>query len=122
MAEYTPHVLRVYDVLVATFPEDPLDHTVDRLQEEVLEQMATQRPRGVILDISTVHMMDSFFARTISETAEMIELMGAEPVIVGIRPAVALTAAELGYDLDGAEKALTTDHALELLGVRVEGR
>lgn len=116
------HVLRIYDVLIATFPEDPVDHTVDDLQQTILARMEGQPPRGVILDISTVHVMDSFFARTVSETAQMVKLMGAEPVVVGVRPEVALTAAELGYDLGNVRKALTTDHALELLGLRMEGR
>lgn len=122
MTRDTPYVLRVYDVLVVRFPEDPIDQTIDELQDAVLSRMDSETPRGVILDISTVSIMDSFFARTISETAQMVKLMGAEPVVVGTQPAVALTAAELGYELGRIRKALTTDHALTMLGLRMEAR
>ena len=122
MTAQHPYVLRVYDVLIVRFPADPIDQTIDDLQDAVLSRMETETPRGVILDISSVSIMDSFFARTISETAKMVKLMGAEPVVVGVQPAVAMTAAELGYDLGSIEKALTTDHALTMLGLSMEAR
>lgn len=120
MSETSPSVVRVHDVLIATFPDDPVDRTVDELQEEILSRLQTDGPGGVILDFSNVQIMDSFFARSISETAQMVRLMGGEPILVGIQPSVALTAAELGYALDDVEKARTTDQALEMLGLSME--
>lgn len=111
------NVVRIYDILLGTFPENPTDEIIDWLQETILEEMERSQPEGVILDVSGVEMMDSFFARHISETAQLIELMGGTTVIAGIRPNVAITAAELGYDLDGIETARSTDQALEILGV-----
>ncbi len=110
-------VVWVRDILLATFPDNPTDKTIERLQEAVLDSMTGRRPTGVILDLSGVETVDSFFARMIAETAQMIDLMGAETIVVGIRPPVAMTAAELGYDLGDVRKARTTDHALDLLGV-----
>jgi hypothetical protein len=74
----------------------------------------------VILDISEVTTLDSFFARVISETAGMVELMGGRAIVVGMRPSVAITAAELGFGLDSVDTARSTDHALLMLGVTVE--
>ncbi len=110
-------VVWVRDILLATFPDNPTDKTIERLQEAVLDAMTGRQPTGVILDLSGVETVDSFFARMIAETAQMIDLMGAETIVVGIRPPVAMTAAELGYDLGNVRKARNTDHALDLLGV-----
>ncbi|WP_049982128.1 STAS domain-containing protein [Halorubrum sp. BV1] len=117
MSAGSANVVRIYDILLGTFPNNPTDPVVDELQEAILAEMETSQPEGVILDVSNVQLMDSFFARHISETAQMIELMGGTTVIAGIRPEVAVTAAELGYRLDAVETARSTDHALEMLGV-----
>jgi rsbT antagonist protein RsbS len=68
----------------------------------------------VVLDISSVDTFDSFFARTVSETAQMVTLMGGRTIVVGMRPAVAVTATQIGLTLGNIETALTVDRALEL--------
>jgi rsbT antagonist protein RsbS len=118
--ERATSVTRVFDVLVATFPGQPTDQAVDEVQQEVLNAMDAIQPRGVILDISAVTTMDSFFARVISETAGMVSMMGGETIVVGTRPSVAITAAELGFNLDEVATARNTDHALSLLGISVD--
>ena len=120
MPQDAPFVVRVHDVLIASFPAEPVDRAIDDLQEEVLDRLDAEGSSGVVLDFSAVRIMDSFFARTVSETARMVRLMGGEPIVVGIRPSVALTAAELGYDLGDVETARTTDQALEMLGLTME--
>ncbi|MDG5776743.1 STAS domain-containing protein [Haloarculaceae archaeon H-GB2-1] len=110
-------VTQVFDVLIANFPSRPTDQAVDQLQQAVLNEMEDVNPRGVVLDISAVTTLDSFFARVISETANMVALMGGRAVVVGMRPAVAITAAELGFGLGDIETARNTDHALTLLGI-----
>lgn len=112
-------VMRVRENLIATFPPHPSDSTIDDLQEQILERIdraATGHIQGVVLDVASVETVDSFFARTIVETAKMVELMGARPVLVGISPAIAITATELGFSLGDVETALSTDGALEVLG------
>lgn len=105
----------VYGVLIASFPGKPTDQAVDRLQEELLQAVGDRQPSGVVLDISRVTTLDSFFARVISETASMVALMGSDVVVVGMRPSVAITAAELGYGFDDIETARDVDHALSIL-------
>ena len=75
MPEGSPAITQVFDVLVATFPARPTDNAVETLQEEVLTEMAETNPRGVIIDISDVTTLDSFFARAITETADMVTLL-----------------------------------------------
>jgi len=113
-----PAITRVFDVLVARFPSQPTDQAVDELRAAVLAEIEESNPNGVVLDISGVNTLDSFFARVIAETAAMVELMGGTAIVAGMRPSVAITAAELGFDLGGVETARDTDHALSQLGVR----
>jgi rsbT antagonist protein RsbS len=108
-------VVKVGDVLLVTMPADPDDLTVTTLQEEVLAAMQEYRPKGLALDISAVETLDSFFARTITETSRMVELMGGRTVIAGMRPSVAITATQLGLSLRGTLTALTVNRALDLL-------
>ncbi len=109
-------VIRLRDLLLVTVPPDPDDATVTALQEQVLEAMAQHECRGLVLDISTVQTLDSFFARTIAETVQMVALMGGRTVLAGMRPSVAVTATELGLTLGNALTALNMDRAFDLLG------
>jgi len=108
-------VIKLRDVLLVTVPSDPDDGTVSMLQEEVLKAMERYEARGLVLDISTVETLDSFFARVISETADMVELMGGRTVIAGMRPSVAITITQLGLVLGGTLAALDVDRALDIL-------
>lgn len=116
-------VMQVRENLIATFPPHPSDSTIDRLQDRILDRIDRAGPgrvQGVVLDVTPVQTVDSFFARTIVETANMIELMGCTTVIVGIGPGIAITATELGYSLGDVDTALDTDAALELLDAEAE--
>jgi rsbT antagonist protein RsbS len=68
-----------------------------------------------VLDISTVDTVDSFFARTLAETADMVRLMGGRTVIAGMQPSVAITATQLGLALGAAETALDVDTSFQRL-------
>jgi len=115
MIELSISVLKVRDVLLVTVPADPDDVTVAALQEEVLRAMEKHRPKGLLLDISMVETLDSFFARTMAETSRMVSLMGGRTVIAGMRPSVAITATQLGLTLGQTMTALNVDRALDLL-------
>jgi rsbT antagonist protein RsbS len=115
MTNQSISVVRVRDTLMVTMPADPDDVTVVALQEEVLRAMERYRPKGLVLDISAVETLDSFFARTVTETSRMVTLMGGRTVIAGMRPSVAITATQLGLTLGGTMTALTVDRALNLL-------
>jgi rsbT antagonist protein RsbS len=116
MAAENISVIKVQDLLLVTVPADPDDATVTALQQEILRAMERYEAKGLVLDISTVEILDSFFARTITETAQMVALMGGRTVIAGMRASVAITATQLGLTLGSARTALDVDRALTLLG------
>ena len=106
-------VVKVREILMVTMPADPDDATVAALQQNVLGAMERYAAKGVILDISLVDTFDSFFARTISETAQMVMLTGGRTLIVGMQPTLAVTATQMGLALSNIETALNVDRALD---------
>lgn len=107
-------VLRIKNILLVTVPNDPGDDTIYELQNKVLAEMEKYEPKGLILDISRVNILDSFFARTIAETTQMVALMGGSTAIAGMQPSVAITATELGLHLGMAISTLNVDQAFDL--------
>src|ERR1035437_5433441 len=118
-------VVKLRDLLLVTVPPDPDDETVSALQDQVLQAMARHETKGLVLDISMVQTLDSFFARTVAETVQMVALMGGRTVLAGMRASVAVTATQLGLTVGNALTALDVDRALDLLntapakGIRV---
>ena len=86
------------------------------MQEDLAQLLEHEAARGVLLDLSTVATVDSFLARLISSIAAASRLLGAETVVVGIQPAVAVTLVELGLALPGVRTALNAEKGLALLG------
>jgi rsbT antagonist protein RsbS len=115
MADERIAVIKVRDILMVTMPPDPDDLTVSALQEQVLQVMGRFNAKGLVLDISAVESLDSFFARTVVETARMVALMGGRTVITGMHPSVAITATQLGFTLGNVITALDVDRALDIL-------
>jgi rsbT antagonist protein RsbS len=108
-------VMKLQDTLIVAMPANPDDATVTALQEQVLQAMEQFNARGLVLDISAVESLDSFFARTVVETARMVGLMGGATVITGMHPSVAITATQLGFTLRNVMTALDVDRALDIL-------
>jgi rsbT antagonist protein RsbS len=106
-------VIKIREILIVTLPSDPDDSTVAALQEKVLAGMERHQAKAVVLDLSAVETLDSFFARTVAETAQMIAIMGGRTIVVGMRPAVAITTTQIGLALGSIETALTVDRALD---------
>jgi len=115
MSEERLSIIKVRDILMVTMPADPDDATVSALQERVLLAMERSTARGVVLDVSAVDSLDSFFARMIAETTRMVGLMGGRTVLTGIRPSVAITLTQLGLTLGKTRTALSVDRAFEIL-------
>jgi rsbT antagonist protein RsbS len=115
-------VLRLHDVLLVSLHDDLGDEDALRLQGDIAERVAEVTPRGVLLDLSAVDIVDSFLARVVHDMAAVTATMDAVTVVVGIRPAVAITMAELGLDLGGLRTALTVDAGLRVLQARDEVR
>ena len=108
-------VLKVRGLLLVTVPPDPDDETVSALQQKVLDAMDRTEAKGLVLDVSTVQTLDSFFARTVAETVQMVSLMGGRTVLAGMQANVAVTATQLGLTLGHADTALDVDRALDRL-------
>jgi rsbT antagonist protein RsbS len=115
MALESISVIKLQNLLLVTVPSDPGDETISALQEQVLEAMARHEAKGLVLDISRVQTLDSFFARTVAETVQMVALMGGRTVLAGMRANVAVTATQLGLTVGNALTSLDVDRALDLL-------
>ncbi len=108
-------VLKVGNFLLVTIQEELHDRLVLNLQEDLLARISQTGAHGVLIDISGLEMVDSFTGRVLANTAGMARLLDAETVVVGMRPAVAITLVELGLSLEGVSTALNVDKGIELL-------
>ncbi|NVI93174.1 STAS domain-containing protein [Actinomadura sp. BRA 177] len=114
-------ILKIGDVLLVSIQVDLQDQTVLALQEDLAERIVATGARGVIIDITAVDIVDSFIGRTFATIASMSRLMDAETVVVGMRPAVAITLVELGLSLGGVRTALDLEKGMRLLGASADG-
>lgn len=108
-------ILHLERFLVVSVQAELTDRDAQSLQARLLEELARTRARGVVLDLSGLDVVDSFLARVIRDTATMASLMGARTAVVGLRPAVAVTLAELGLDLPGVHTDLDLERGLAWL-------
>ena len=108
-------ILKMGSYLLVTIQVDMHDRVAMTLQDELTEQIVRQKAHGVLLDISAVDMVDSFIGRMIGNIAAMSRVLDAETVVVGMRPAVAITLVELGMALPGVRTALNVDAGMMLL-------
>lgn len=108
-------IIKVADTLIVTVQEDLRDQDAMDLQADLGAALERTGARGVLLDISVVEMVDSFLGRLLSEIAAGARLLGAETVVVGMQPAVAITLVELGLDLKGIHTALDTERGMARL-------
>ena len=108
-------IIRLGEVLIATVQEELYDHDALQLQEDLGQLLEQGAARGVLLDLSTVATVDSFLARLIGAIAAASRLLGAETVVVGLQPAVAVTLVELGLTLPGVRTALDAEKGLAIL-------
>lgn len=99
-------IIHIGDILVASVQEDLGDRDALELQEALNRTLERTGARGVLIDLSVVEMVDSFLGRLLSDIAIGTRLFGAHTVVVGIRPAVAITLVELGLELKGVHTAL----------------
>lgn len=114
MTERVP-ILRIGDVLVVSIQFDLEDQTVLQLQEDLAEQIVNRSARGVIIDITALEIVDSFVGRMLATIADISRMLDAETVVVGMRPAVAITLVELGLSLGGVSTALDLEKGLARL-------
>ncbi|MDQ6629181.1 MAG: STAS domain-containing protein [Pseudomonadota bacterium] len=112
--EHIP-ILKMGSLLLVTIQVDMHDKLAMTLQDDLTARIVKDRANGVLIDISALDIVDSFIGRMIGNTASMAKILGAETVLVGMQPAVAITLVELGLTLDGVRTALDVDQGIRLL-------
>jgi len=108
-------ILKIGTTLFVSIQIDLQDESVVRLQEDLAEELAATGARGGTRDITAVEIVDSFIGRMLATIGSISRLFDAETVLVGMRPAVAITLTELGLSLRGVRTALNAETGLELL-------
>ena len=114
-------ILKMGRLLLVTIQVDMNDAVAISLQDDLTRRIVETGARGVLIDISALEIVDSFIGRMLVDTAAASRLLDAETVVVGMRPAVAITLVELGLTLEGVETALSVERGMELLGRRSSG-
>jgi rsbT antagonist protein RsbS len=112
-------ILKMGDLLLVSIQVDMHDRLALQLQDDLTERVAGTGARGVLIDISALEMVDSFIGRMLGNIAAMARVLDAETVVVGMRPAVAITLVELGMSLAGVRTALDVERGMELLSASV---
>ena len=108
-------ILKVGDCLLVTIQVDMHDELAMSLQEDLTSQIAKYGSRGVLIDISSLEIVDSFIGRMLANIAAMSRVLDAQTVLTGMQPAVAITLVELGMALPGIKTALNVERGMELL-------
>ena len=108
-------ILKLGNCLLVTIQVDMHDQLAMSLQEDLTAQIAKHASRGVLIDISSLEIVDSFIGRMLANIAAMSKVLDAQTVLTGMQPAVAITLVELGMSLPGIKTALNVERGMELL-------
>jgi rsbT antagonist protein RsbS len=108
-------IMKIGDCLLVSIQVDMHDRMAMSLQDDLTSRIVSTRARGVMIDISALEIVDSFIGRMLNNIAAMSRVLDAVTVVVGMRPAVAITLVELGLTLSGVKTALDVDRGLALI-------
>ena len=108
-------IIKIGQTLLVSIQVDLEDESVMQLQEDLANELSATGARGVVIDITAVEIVDSFIGRMLTMMGSISRLFDAETVIVGMRPAVAITLTELGLSLSGVRTALNAEKGLKIL-------
>jgi rsbT antagonist protein RsbS len=108
-------ILKIGDCLLVSIQVDMHDRMAMALQDDLTSKIVETRARGVMIDISALEIVDSFIGRMLNSIAAMSRVLDAVTVVVGMRPAVAITLVELGLGLSGVQTALNVDRGLAMI-------
>src|ERR1700721_320646 len=114
-------ILKMGDFLLVTIQVDMHDQLAMNLQDDLTQRIVKSKARGVLIDISSLEIVDSFIGRMLGNIAGMSRVLDAQTVVVGMQPSVAITLVELGLSLQGVRTALNVDAGMELLRSSVSG-
>jgi rsbT antagonist protein RsbS len=113
-------ILKMGTYLLVSIQVDMHDQLAMQLQDDLTSRIADTGARGVLVDISALEMVDSFIGRMLGNIAAMSRVLDAQTVVVGMRPAVAITLVELGMSLSKVRTALDIERGMELLSASVD--
>ncbi len=113
-------ILRMGEFLLVTIQVDMHDQLALRLQDDLSNTIQRHTSQGVLIDISSLEMVDSFIGRMVSDISGMAKILGAETVLVGMQPSVAITLVELGLSLTGVATALNVERGMAMLRRKIE--
>ena len=108
-------ILKMGKFLLVSIQIDMDDRTAMTLQDDLTGQIVKHRARGVLIDISSLDVVESFIGRMLANTAAMARILDADTVVVGMQPSVAITLVELGLSLKGVRSALNVERGMDLL-------
>ena len=108
-------ILKMGNNLLVSIQVDMHDRLAMTLQDDLTQKIVTARAKGVLIDISALEVVDSFIGRMLANIAAMARVLDAQTVVVGMRPAVAITLVELGLSLAGVRTALNIEKGMELI-------
>jgi rsbT antagonist protein RsbS len=113
-------ILKLGDALLVTIQVDMHDRLATALEEDLTSKIVEFGARGVLIDISALEIVDSFIGRMLDNIAAVSRILDADTVVVGMRPAVAITLVELGLSLAGVKTALNVERGMALIQSRLE--
>lgn len=108
-------ILKLGDILLVSIQIDMHDRLAIALQDDLTARIVKDCARGVLIDISSLEIVDSFMGRMLGNIAAMSQALGAQTVVVGMRPAVAITIVELGLSMQNVQTALNVERGVETL-------
>ena len=115
-------ILKMGNYLLVSIQVDMHDRLALALQDDLTERIVQYRAHGVLIDISALEIVDSFIGRMIGNIAAMARMLDAETVLVGMKPAVAITLVELGMSLAGVRTALNVEKGMAMLQNSLKGK
>ena len=115
-------ILKMGEFLLVSIQVDMHDQLAITLQDDLTQQIVAHRAHGVLIDISSLEIVDSFIGRMIGNIAAMARMLDAETVLVGMKPAVAITLVELGMALPGVRTALNVEKGMVVLQDALKGK
>ena len=115
-------ILKLGDLLLTSIQEDLTDKDAIDFQSDLLRMTARSDAAGVVIDITALEIVDSYMARVLNDTANMVRLLGTEVVVCGMQPSVALTLMEMGRELIGVEAALNLELGIAKVRELIESR
>ena len=113
-------ILKMGSALLVTIQVDMHDRLAAVLEDDLTNKIVTARAKGVLIDISALEIVDSFMGRMLDNIASVSRVLDAETVVVGMRPAVAITLVELGLSLSGVKTALNVERGMALIQRRLD--